>query len=219
MSIERIFWLDDSPNFFDRMEDVAQSANLPLDLPALIRRTTFAFDFEMGVAALEEEFDLYILDGDFPNRVNDARRAGLEAYLEKVRAGPVNHWKEYPRNGDHEGNVHNNGFLFYQQQRPKIPSDKKVLVHSMSEPAQVLAYLFDLPIYVKGEPIAGMRTVPEQIKKDFREWYFERIPGAWERFLAKNGIQNSNELCVSPYADLTGYEYGARKELIERYLL
>ncbi len=86
----------------------------------------------------------------------------------------------------------------------------------MSGAAPVLAYLFDLPIYDKG---GGLRPIPKAIAEDFERWQFDRVPGAWERFLAKNGVSSPNELRVRPRADLTSYEYGGRKELIGRYLL
>lgn len=216
MVYQQIFWLDDSPNFFDRMEDVAREERLPLDLSALLRRTTFAFDLEMAVdVVLREQFDLYILDGDFPNRASDKRRASLDAYLAKVRAGPVDYWKEYPRDGDHEGNINGNGFIFYEQQHAHFPSNAKILMHSMSLAAPVLAYIFDLPIYAKNdEP----EEIARQLQRDYSEWRFDHILNAWERFVQKNG-GDVQKLPIRPQADLSNYEYGGRKELIERYLL
>ncbi len=76
MTYQHIFWLDDSPNFFDRMEAVAQQHALSFDLFSLLRRTTVVFDLEMAVEVVSrEQFDLYILDADFPNRslMNDER--------------------------------------------------------------------------------------------------------------------------------------------------
>ena len=218
MSYQRIFWLDDSPNFFDRMEAVARSVEISLDLSAVIGRTTFAFDLEMAIEIVtKEQFNVYILDADFPNRAPDERRGALEAYMQKVRGGPVNHWNEYPRDGDHKGNVNNNGFLFYEQQRSHFAANGKVVVHSMSEAAPILAYLFDLPLYTKGN---DMEEVRRNITHDFERWQFDRVPGAWERFLEKNGCSGKpQDLAHSPYADLSKYEYGGRKELIERYLL
>ncbi len=217
MLYQRIFWLDDSPNFFDRMEDVAHDAALPLDISALLKRTTFSFDLEMAVDVVShEQFDLYILDGDFPNRASDKRRASLDAYIAKVRSGPVNHRREYPKSGDHENNVNNNGFIFYEAQHTQFPPDAKVLMHSMSLAAPVLAYIFDLPIYAKNDK---PEEVAECVQRDFLEWRFNKIPGAWQRFLNKNGVTDPCELPVRPQADLRNYEYGGRKELIERYLL
>ncbi len=228
MVYQRIFWLDDSPNFFDRMEAVARQHSLPLDISALLRRATFAFDLEMAVEIVQrEQFDLYILDADFPNRMPDERRSSLDAYLAKVRAGAVDHWKEYPNAGDHGGtgdkkiykNVYSNGFIFYEQQRSRIPFEAKVLMHSMSLAAPVLAYIFDLPIYKKGEHAGnGERGIPDTIQRDFSSWQFDHVPGAWDRFVQKNG-GNVQKMSLHPQADLTSYEHGGRKELIERYLL
>ncbi len=216
MAYQRIFWLDDSPNFFDLIEDVARKEQLPLDLSALLRRTTFAFDLEMAVEVVSrEQFYLYILDSDFPNRAPDKRRASLDAYLAKVRAGPVDYWKEYPRDKDHEGNINGNGFIFYEQQHAHFSSNAKILMHSMSLAAPVLAYIFDLPIYAKND---NSEEVAKRVQRDFSEWRFARVPGAWERFVQKNG-RDVQKMSVHPRADLTSYEYGGRKELIERYLL
>ncbi|MBI5073295.1 hypothetical protein HZA99_05755 [Candidatus Woesearchaeota archaeon] len=149
-------------------------------------------------------------------------RLGLEEYLAKVCEGPVDHEREYPNHEtDHKGNVTNNGFIFYEQQIFRIPPDKKVMIHSMSYAAPVLAYIFDLPMYRKGpQDGSGEISIPEAITRDFREWRFERVPGAWKRFLEKNGCPGKpQDLPVDAIADLRAYEYGGRKELIERYLL
>ncbi|MBI5001784.1 hypothetical protein HZC31_00195 [Candidatus Woesearchaeota archaeon] len=216
MTYQRIFWLDDSPNFFDRMENVALEAALPLDLSGLLRRTTFTFDLEMAVDVVSrEQFDLYILDADFPNRMPDERRASLDAYLVKVCAGVVDHWKEYPSDGDHQGNVNNNGFIFYEQQRSHFAPEAKVLVHSMSDAAPVLAYLLDLPMYSKNTNLEGVR---QELLGGFDRCEYPR----WlrDRFVQKVGgdiAQWYVNDCPAP--DLQNYELGARKELIERYLL
>ena len=105
----------------------------------------------------------------------------------------------------------------YEQQRSNFAADAKVVVHSMSQAAPVLAYLFDLPIYAKGNDIEEVRR---NITRDFERYQFDRVPGAWERFLEKNGCPGKPQnLPVSPQADITTYEHGGRKELIERYLL
>lgn len=213
----RIFWLDDSPNFFDRMISTAQDAQLVFDLSAVARKTTFAFDFEMGREIVErEQFDLYILDADFPHRMADARRAALDEYLNKVRTGPINHWKEYNWKGDHQRNVNNNGLIFYEQLHQHIPSDKKVVVHSMSLNVPILAYLFDLPMYQKhSQPVDDIK---QNITQHFINLRFDHIPGAWDRFVQKIGgdIQKAWSIAAP---DLSIYECGGRKELIERYLL
>lgn len=207
-----IFWLEDSPNFFDRMEEVARQEQLSLDIPGLVRRTTFAFDLEMAVEIVSREsFDLYILDADFPNRATDVRRERLNKYLEKVRSGSVNHLNDYPKSGDHENNVDNNGFIFYEQQRSHIPDYAKVLVHSMSGAAPVLAYIFELPIYAKNET---PEEIARQLQRNYSEWRFEKVPSAWERFVQKNG-GNVQNIPISPQPNLASYEYGGRKELIE----
>ena len=218
MSYQRIFWLDDSPNFFDRIEADAQNAKILLDLSAVVRRTIFAFDLEMAVEIVAREaFDLYILDGDFPNRAPDERREALKVYMQKVRAGSIDHWEQYPHDGDHKGNVNNNAFFLYEQQRSNFAADAKVVVHSMSQAAVVLAYLFDLPIYAKGNDVDEVRR---NITHNFERWQFDHVPGAWERFLEKNGCQGRpQDLPHRPQADITTYEYGGRKDFIERYLL
>lgn len=215
MTYQRIFWLDDSPNFFDRMESVAQQAALPLDLSTVLRRTTFAFDLEMAIESVQrEQFDLYILDCDFPNRASDERRAALDAYIAKVRSEIVDHWREYPRDGDHKDNVDNNGFIFFERHYNLIPLDAKVLVHSMSGAAPVLAYLFDLPIYGKNNDPAEVRRVL-LTSFDRREY----PPWAHQRFIGKVGDLGKWYEARCPAPTLDCYEYGGRRELIERYLL
>ncbi|PIN79715.1 hypothetical protein COV16_02820 [Candidatus Woesearchaeota archaeon CG10_big_fil_rev_8_21_14_0_10_34_8] len=210
----RIFWLDDSPNFFDRMEVVAKRELLSFDLTALANRTRFAFDLEMAIQIVkQDQFDLYILDGDFPDRMPDERRAALEAYIAKVRTGLVDHFNDYPRKEDHEDNVYNNGFIFYGG--VQFPEDAKVVVHSMSLAAPVLAYIFGLPIYTKND---RPEEAAEQLKKDFAAWRFDRVSGAWERFIAMNG-GNIDKIPLSPVADLSFYEHGGRTEFIKHYIL
>lgn len=225
MTYQRIFWLDDRPDFFDSLEYLTKEAGLSLDLSALVRRTTFAFDFEMGREILErKQFDLHILDGDFPNQAPDGRRAALAAYLAKVRDGPVNYWEEYPNYKNREEDIPNNFVPFYRTCLSRLSADKKVLVFSSSNEAPVLAYLFDIPIYAKNQ---DGEKVPLELVRKFAARDFSRPfsrfgvhEGVEEQFLQKIGGNIGrwyNDGCPAP--NLKGYEYGGMKELIERYLL
>jgi hypothetical protein len=92
MTYERIFWLDSYPAFFDRLERTELEEDQSLDIGALVRRTRFAFDLEMARELVKaQEFDLYVLNCNPPNKMPDPRRAQLQVYLGKIAEGSADY--------------------------------------------------------------------------------------------------------------------------------
>ena len=75
-----IFWLDDRPDFLEFL-----FRRTDLDREDLFSRVTWAYDFEDGAKKVNTTFDLYVLDGDFPDTATDEERKTIEDCLNKIR--------------------------------------------------------------------------------------------------------------------------------------
>jgi hypothetical protein len=143
----KIFWLEDNPNFLPFMEKLCP----PLDFQDLLSRTTFAPDFNTGRQIVTANtFDLYLLDGDFPTELTSERKAEVEEFLKKVRTSTArttdlkfDDGKNYSTN-----DTWNNFIPFYQK---CLSPDKKVVIYSSSLDAAVHALRLNLPFYPKSD--------------------------------------------------------------------
>ncbi len=214
MTYNKIFWLEDNPNFFfDVIAWRAKQMQRPLDIAQLLSRITLAYDFDTGKMVVKRErFDLYILDADFPNKINEGKRAKLEEYFAKVRRKEQ---PAYPWETDFkDGQVPNNFAPFYLN---NLDPGKKMIVYSMSLDAWLTAFVLDIPIYAKRS------TTEEEIRKEIeKSWgghggvrYDPAVPEIFERYKQKGGGPASR----SPVGDmLASYECGGVDAFIERYL-
>ncbi len=134
---DRIFWLDDNPSFLSFLPQVSRE----LDLQGLLGRTTFAYDFQMGEEIVgKSEFDLYILDGDFPSRLHDGRRHYISQFLQALRQGlNVRFFGEESRES-------NTFVRFFKQ----LLAGRRAVVFSLSDDAILPAHNLGLPYFAKG---------------------------------------------------------------------
>ena len=83
MRYEKIFWLEDNPYFLPYLSRRVKDANLQLSY--LLSRVTFAYDFLGGERIVRtNDFDLYIINGDFPDNMRQARKAELDYDIEAL---------------------------------------------------------------------------------------------------------------------------------------
>jgi hypothetical protein len=109
-----------------------------------------------------------------------------------------------------------NGFRFYAEHE-ELLQGKKVVVFSSSLRAPIHAFLYDLPMYVKGGLV---RSVEERVIEDLNGFRYNRtLEGIDKRFFAKNGVEDINDLNFPLQVDLSGYEHGHVKEFVQRYLV
>ena len=145
MSCKKIFWLEDNPDFFSWFRWLAQDIGVEFDLSELLSRITFAYDFQSGkeiVAA--NQFDLYVLDGDFPHRLSDQRKATIDACVENIRTTGA---AVLPSDSvAQDAVVYNNFVRFYKE---CLSGRQGVVVFSMSYDAIRPSCDLRLPFYFK----------------------------------------------------------------------
>ncbi|GAG01548.1 unnamed protein product, partial [marine sediment metagenome] len=151
MGFSKIFWLEDYPDLLSKL-----ASRFSLNLEMILEKTTFAHDFETGREITgHKEFDLYILDGDFPNRISEEHLKGVEEYLQRIKRGIWN--KDDFIQGLSDMGL-NNFSRFYTQCLANTPGKKVVFSASTFAPA--LAYHLGLPFYAKGSmPEEGVREM------------------------------------------------------------
>lgn len=144
MRYNKIFWLEDMPDFLEQYLRDSVCADLKRD--DLLARITWAHDFEEGARIIySSNFDLYLLDADFPDACEPKHRKNAEACLELIQS---NKWGEGKIKRYQDDSVTNNFVKFYQQFLAQ--SKNKVVVHSMSTLAPIFAFALGLPFYCKG---------------------------------------------------------------------
>lgn len=170
---EKLFWLDDSPTFLP---------SLGIDLVALLNRTTFAFDFNQAknIVSRVTDFDLHILDGDFPNEIETDLRVALNDWLESIRRG--NEPDVFTR---YSGNIEYDNFIpFYEQ----LLQDRKVIVHSASLVAAEYACKVHLPFYSKRSGY-NEKDVEHMVDSAWRTTGWKLDPEGWEFGSTKDMVE------------------------------
>jgi hypothetical protein len=153
MKYDKIFWLEDNPTFLSWLVEDSDSG---LNIKNLLKRVTFAYDYEMGKDIIgKEDFDLCILDGDFPLKLDEKRRKYIDDFLV---ATPLEGYK-FKWADNYEDNMEYNHFLkFYKE---CLSPKQKVVVYSMSKEACYHAFKIGLPFYFKREKA---EEVPKNLK-------------------------------------------------------
>lgn len=156
-TFERIFWLDDFVD--DAGYGIDWLAVVPpsVRLSDLVEKLTFAFDLEMAKELIAKQyFDLYILDGDFPDRLSPARIKMLEDYVSALRGSrnpgkealPL--WKESDLSVIEGAGSQIVGCNFRHLYRDHLKEKGAlVVVYSRSENAAGVACSLSLPFYTK----------------------------------------------------------------------
>jgi len=195
---DRIFWLDDNPNFLEWIQILGTELDPSFSIAELLRRITWAYDFETGARIVKErKFDLYILDGDFPRVLFPGRKGHIDCYIKAAKNGNFPDFRFHDGNHDPEHKPWEMYSLFYEQ---CLTPEQRVILFSLSDAAPILpigrsAFSRGLPFYTKREKRG--------------ETHVRRvIENASGRMIDK----------VSP-EQLASYECGGKADLIERYLL
>ena len=158
----RIFWLEDNPDFMHWLCNTAYTPHADMD--NLFSRVTFAFDFEMGLDILSRgQFDLHILDGDFPDDSPPARRSYLQKYLQEQSMNPI-------RIGV-KGEIVNSNFIRFSKEC--LVGRQPLLIYSLSERAAVGACARQLPFFHKTSDADGARKIKEYIESCTQEFPHE----------------------------------------------
>ncbi|MEK6809312.1 MAG: hypothetical protein AABY40_01430 [Nanoarchaeota archaeon] len=206
MKYQKIFWLEDTP---DILGDVLRiCAEHGVDKDSLFSRITFAPDYESGAEIVKaQEFDLYLLDADFPETTDEGWKKRYWEFMQnislKTEHGDFLQYfedKNESRYGPgYIGPSNNNFSRFFDQ---FLRDQNKTAVYSISSIAPTVAFHYGLPFYSKA------------LDKEDIEKVVARNIGD-ERFLSRFIPAH----IVPKIQDLEQWEYGSRFEFVERYLL
>jgi len=156
---KNIFWLEDYPDFFPRLIELAGKLKPGVLTPSgLLDRVDLALDLDEALrTTTRSNFDLCITDGDFPNYADQEHREEVIRKISGFRVLGV-HFEIENRSGEVAYNFVN----FYNQlafQRLGSPLPK-VVVLSSNIGNSCLSFNLGLPFYAKG-------TITVQEIKDY----------------------------------------------------
>jgi len=188
---EKIFWLEDNPDFLQCFSELALSYGLKLNTQDLLSRTEFAFSFNHGKDIIEKgtQFDLHILDADFPNDVLPRRAREIQRFLEETKKGSGGRLEFVS-----DRQIYDNFIRFHRE----FLKEKRTIVYSMSYGAIGPAFKLGLPFYNKSSFELGEG---EKIIKE----YLLSSKGQFAEGLDKEAVAK--------------WEVGGTPELIQRYLV
>jgi len=206
----KIFWLEDMPDFLEYY--FSNGAHTGLNRNDLLARIAWAHDFEEGASIVQNsDFNLYVLDADFPDVCTPQHRKNVEDCLRMIKNNNFEYGNIIRDNNDV---VTNNFVKFYQQFL--LQSKNRVIVHSMSTLAPIFAFALNLPFYCKG----GLNK--DECKNDAQLWRAHIKMEAEDmkddeitEFFARLKI-NKKSFDLN---QLETYECGSAVHFIERYIL
>ena len=196
MKYDKIFWMEDMADWLGYT--IKDCAHHGVDKDSLFSRITFACDYEQGAEIVNrEDFDLYIIDGDFPNSTTIGEKEQFANDLASVNA-------ETELN-DLSGEIARNSLScnfvkFYRKFLTEKSGD--AIIYSGNLIAPQLAFHLDLPFYSKW---ADEKVTEWAIRKD---GYGEHL-----MWLLPKGVE------MRPPHLLNNWEHGSREDLIKRYLV
>jgi len=193
MKYNTIFWLEDHPEILSgisRVEDI--------DLDSLLDRTTFAHDFVTGREIVSHQaFDLYILDGDFPDKAGKYHLDAAQKYLRGLRQGECHHVPDI---------TIDTSCNFIRLYLEHLSKDNTVVLFSASMAAMVCGYHLGIPSYAKG-------SISESSLKEYVKFLLNDKEAS-QRLARKL----PPEVARKDESSLSQWECGGVSELLERYL-
>ncbi len=203
MQYQRIFWLDDNPNFL--VEILKQCSEKGYDRDSLLSRITMSYDYETGERIIQGDlFDLYILDGDFPNLLSVERKAYVDDFIAKVTHQTKSHDFKF-LDGLSDGSVVACNFVNFYLNILRN-REAKTIILSLSSRASLYAFNLSLPFY--GKYLRGREEIKKEVMS--REyWQHEDIK---RRFSSDINVHDL-------LREVETWECGNMDELVERYLL
>jgi len=224
MSKPKIFWLDDHPQFstIKMIDDFSKGR---ITHKKLLEHTTFAYDFETGEEILRsgEEFDLYIMDGDFPVQMKQEQKQRVDEFFERLKQDPENSYKSRL-----EGGYRDSYYSAFIEFTIKHLQGKPFVIHSMSQEALNQSFLLGFPFYKKGlaNETDKIFVKPDreiyhnEITQDVRKSFFETA----YQFVKQNPrwepVKNlDNWYQFKKENSFEDWEFGGSEELVEKYLV
>ena len=88
MTYKKILWVEDNPEIIESVQLASKHFRSQDNLVALLDRITWAFDRESAMqSASENEYNLIILDADFPDKLEEQRRQYIKDWLRERYEG------------------------------------------------------------------------------------------------------------------------------------
>lgn len=200
---QRIFWLEDNPEFFCHLRHHARSTGQSFHLENLLSRITLAYDFQEGQHRVRTApFDLYILDADFPDVLLSERRAYLDDYMRRLHSRGIDTTETcvYDDGNANETMRWNNFVSFYHdplcglggrtlthlwKRLPRLQFGAKVVIFSASTDAPQRAYDLGLPFYAKGLEHTKESVLAMAGADHYTSWEHGTIHDFADRYLLK----------------------------------
>lgn len=182
MKFERILWVEDNPglSYFPICYNDARG---PAFAKSFLDRTTVAFDLEMAkLEVSRSEFDLYILDADFPRRMKEERKRYVTGELESLRREPkVNRDFQFKPSWEadamgEEGLYPGGGNEFRFLWRGCLQGKSDVVVFSISRDASYSACMRGLPFFYKMDKDFNPNEMTRNIEVKRRQFAPEDFP-------------------------------------------
>jgi hypothetical protein len=205
-----ILWVEDNPDFLKFWSIMHPDLNVK----ELVKNVTWAHSKkEAEEKYASSNFDLCILDGDFPPDMSPERLDYINNYLIRLKKGqPVEYFKF--DSGETRGSPWSNFIPLYKN--TMYPKGQKTIVFSLSQIALPQAYTMGLPYYSKWSDDSSQ--VREELRRliDNSLISFQHVDfGADPRSEAAGNVIKK----LMSKESIECYEIGCDRELIERYLL
>lgn len=220
--MKKIFWLDDHPNI-SAISDIKLLSDSQITRRLLLENVIFAHDFSSGeeiLSSKENDFGLYIVDGDFPTKIDSEQKLKVQNFL-----------RELEKNEEHyqplEGGFKNQYYNAFVEFCLRFLKEKIFVIHSMSQDAQELAFLLGWPFYTK---LSNYQNKRDLLGKEFYHndltsrvppkifevvYEFIKTNPRWQR---DELIRNFFKLKVNQKL-LDEWEFGDSRDLVVNYLI
>lgn len=198
MKYQKIFWLEDTPHILGEVLRICSGHNLDKD--SLFSRITFAPDYQAGAEIVhKQDFDLYILDADFPDATREGWKEQFWQLMQQVSADTGYMYFKDRFGEGYIGHSTNNFAPFFDEFLSG--RKEKTIVYSTSTIAPAVAFHYGLPFYSKAMEKDGIK---ENITKNV---------------LNKRILHYLPHLPPKNLDFLEQWEYGSRFDLVKNYLL
>lgn len=195
MKYNNIFWLEDHP---DDLIGIDQTENV--SLTEVLHSTTMAHDYVTGREIVsEEDFDLYVLDGDFPYQIAEQHMEKVAECMELMKNGK---FKDVEKIKEITQGANNMFAEFYLNNKDDINGD--VVVFSRSQLVPHLASRMGLPCYSK-------QSFSEDVIR-------RRVMTAEGRSMFEIRIALPESISARIPSDIDRWECGNVRDFVARYL-
>lgn len=194
MKYNRIFWLEDHPDILGTISKTEK-----IDLNTILNRVAFAHDFESGREIVSRRnFDIYILDGDFPDKIDAAHLSAVQKCLDGMRRGELSDLLDA-----YSATERGNNFVRFYQEHLSKGCD--VVLFSASLLAVICGYHLGLPSYLKG-------YISET---SFKETVRQHLA---DKQLSQRLAGKCPQIACRADSFISSWECGGISEFAERYL-